>query len=162
MGEAVHGINPELGRPATREHALEHVRKCSGAGLVHLAGRNRLDPFWLGVKPAYRLFTVCSCCPCCCLWKMLPDLSGKIESRITGVPGVSLEVTDACNGCGDCKGVCFVNAIRVESGRAVISAACRACGRCAEACSRKAIRVRIEPGAFDRARDILSPLVDLR
>lgn len=41
LGEAASGINPQLGRCVTKEEALEHVRRCRKAGLVHLIGRNK-------------------------------------------------------------------------------------------------------------------------
>ena len=101
LGEAASGINPRLGRPVTREEALEHVRRCREAGLVHLIGRNKLDTIWLGVGPGDRLLTICNCCPCCCLWRMLPHLSPQIGAKITGMPGVTVSVNEECVGCGD-------------------------------------------------------------
>ena len=67
MGEAAHGINPQLGRKVSKEEALEHLKKCREAGLVHVIGRNELDALWLGVRPGYKLLTVCNCCHCCCI-----------------------------------------------------------------------------------------------
>ena len=55
MGEAIEGINPELGRRVTKEEAHEHARNCREAGLVHLIGRNKLDAQWLGVSPGEKL-----------------------------------------------------------------------------------------------------------
>jgi ferredoxin len=152
LGEAAAHISPSLGRAATREEAHEHVRRCREAGLVHLVGRNRLDAVWLGTGQPDRLMTVCSCCPCCCLWMMLPSLAPAIGDRITGVPGVRVFVTDSCTGCGVCMaGACFVGALSMKGGVAAISDACRACGRCVEACPEGAIRITVAPGAFDSA-----------
>jgi hypothetical protein len=67
LGEAALGINPRLGRGVTKREALEHIRRCREAGLVHLIGRNKLDTVWLGVGPGDKLLTICHCCPCCCL-----------------------------------------------------------------------------------------------
>jgi hypothetical protein len=39
---------------------------------------------------------------CCCLWKMVPQLSGTISSGVTRMPGVTVSVTDARTGCGRC------------------------------------------------------------
>ena len=115
MGEAVHGINPNLGRLVSKEEAHEHVRKCREAGLVHLIGRNKLDAVWLNVGPGDKLLTVCNCCPCCCLWKILPDVNPEIGRKITKMAGVNVEVTDRCVGCGTCiqENICFVDAIRL-------------------------------------------------
>ncbi|MHA1137545.1 MAG: DUF362 domain-containing protein, partial [Candidatus Thorarchaeota archaeon] len=150
MGEAVQDINPELGRLVTKEEAHVYVRKCREAGLVHLIGRNKLDAQWLGVSPGDKLLTVCNCCPCCCLWKMLPDLTPEIGRKITKMSGVEVKVTDACVGCGTCteEDVCFVNAISMVDGKAVISAECRGCGRCVEVCPNDAIELTINNPEF--------------
>lgn len=162
LGEAVLGINPALGRRVSREEALEHSRKCREAGLVYLVGRNRLDAVWLGVGPVDRLLTICNCCPCCCLWKMLPVVSREIGSRVNKLPGVNVKIKDGCSGCGICaEGICFINAISMVDGRAVISRDCRGCGRCALACPLGAIHVEIDAGAVEKAAGNLRTLVDV-
>ena len=149
LGEAVLGINPQLGRPVTKEEALEHVRRCREAGLVHLIGRNKLDTIWLGVGPGNKLLTVCHCCPCCCLWRVLPYVAPRISAKVTRMPGVTVAVGDRCVGCGTCtRDVCFVDAIHVVDHRAVIGDACRGCGRCASVCPQAAIEISIEYGEF--------------
>ncbi len=163
LGEAAADINPRLGHQATREEALAHIRRCREAGLVHLIGRNKLDTIWLGVGPGHKLLTICHCCPCCCLWRMLPFVSPQIGSRVSRMPGVSVTVSDRCVGCGTCTvGVCFVNAIRLSDGRATIGEACRGCGRCVDACPQRAIEIAIDYGrAVPESIARLAPLVDL-
>jgi len=163
LGEAAMKIDPRLGRPVTKEEALEHVRRCREAGLVYLIGRNKLDASWLDVSPGNRLLSICSCCPCCCLWKMLPQLSPRISSKVTKMPGVNVKVTDRCLGCGTCtKGVCFVEAIRVVDGRATHSEECRGCGRCVSICPNKAIEISIEDSRFfERSVNRISSVVDV-
>jgi hypothetical protein len=77
LGAAASGINPQMGRRVTTDEALEHGRRCREAGLVHLVGRNKLDTIWLGVGPGDRLLTICWCCPCCWLWRILPHPAPK-------------------------------------------------------------------------------------
>jgi ferredoxin len=163
LGEAVLGINPALGRRVTKAEALEHARRCREAGLVHLVGRNKLDTVWLGVSPGEKLLTICSCCPCCCLWKILPVVSHSIAEKVTKMPGVSLAVGELCQGCGACtQDVCFVGAIRLVDGRAEIGADCRGCGRCVEACPNGAIEITIQPGDYIQATiERIAPLVEL-
>lgn len=163
LGEAASGINPKLGRPVTKEEALAHARRCREAGLVHMVGRNKLDTVWLGVGPGEKLLTICNCCPCCCLWGILPHIAPHIGDRVTRMPGVTVAVNDHCQGCGACtQGVCFVDAIRLENGQALISQACRGCGRCVDVCPQHAIELTIEEGAFvEKSIAHISPLVDV-
>ena len=72
-------------------------------------------------------------------------------------------MTDACIGCGKCtKGICFVDAIRLEGDRAVIGDDCRGCGRCAINCPEKAIELTVEDSDVVRkAIERLEPLFDL-
>jgi ferredoxin len=164
LGEAVKEINPAFGHQVTREEALAHAQLCRDAGLVHLIGRNKLDTIWLGAGPAHKLMTICNCCPCCCLWRFLPDISDDIGGKITSMPGVSLQVNELCSGCGTCvENTCFVDAIHLENGRAVISSACRGCGRCVDVCQNNAIELIIEDRRFvEETIDRIAPLVDLR
>ena len=162
LGQAALGINPALGRRVTREEALAHAKKCREAGLVHLIGRNKLDAIWLGVGPGNKLLTICNCCPCCCLWKIIPVISVDIGARVKKMPGVNVRVTDGCSGCGICAdGICFVNAISMVDGVAVLSNACRGCGRCALACPLDAIVVEYDTGAVDLAAGNIRALVDV-
>ena len=51
MGDAARGINPEWGRPVSRDEAKAHLRKCEETGLIHFLGKAKLDALWLGVGP---------------------------------------------------------------------------------------------------------------
>ena len=144
LGEAVLGINQELGRLVSMEEALDHVKRCREAGLVHLVGRNKLDSVWLNVRPGRNLLTICNCCPCCCLWRILPFIRRQIGSKVTKMEGISISVNEHCEGCGTCTlDVCFVKAIQIKRGRAVISDECRGCGRCISVCPNSAIKMTI-------------------
>jgi Pyruvate/2-oxoacid:ferredoxin oxidoreductase delta subunit len=163
LGEATQGINPALGHPVTKDEALAHAQRCREVGLVHLIGRNKLDMVWLGVSPGEKLLTICNCCPCCCLWKMLPLVNPSIGDKVSKLPGVTVTITDLCKGCGDCtQGVCFVDAIHLVDGNARISQACRGCGRCIDVCSNDAIKLSIEGrDIYQQAITRLETLVDL-
>lgn len=49
-----------------------------------------------------------------------------------------------CNGCGACKEVCPVDAIKIKDGKAVISDDCVECGACVSQCPREAISIQLE------------------
>lgn len=163
LGAAATGINPRLGRRVSQEEALAHARRCREAGLVHMIGRNKLDTVWLGIGPGERLLTICNCCPCCCLWGVLPHITPQIGDKVMRMPGVTVAVNGRCTGCETCiQDVCFVGAIQLVEGRAVITDACRGCGRCVEVCPQRAIELSVAHGQFV-AESIahLSPLVDI-
>jgi len=148
LGEAAMRINPLLGRRVTKEEALDYVRQCREAGLVHLIGRNKLDAMWLGAQPGEKLLTICNCCPCCCLWKILSNLDSQINAKVKRMPGVEVTVTDKCTGCGLCLEKCFVQTITIQNGKASIGADCKGCGRCADRCPNNAIQVTINDKQF--------------
>ncbi len=162
MGEAAGRIDPRVGHLVTREEAHIHIRRAGEAGLVHLVGRNKLDSVWLDAWPNGRLLTVCNCCPCCCLWRMLPSLSLEIGGKVTRMEGVELHVTGDCVGCGACLDTCFVHAIELVDGRAVIGDGCRGCGRCAEACPNHAIAMTVpDESDLERTARRIGEAVDL-
>ena len=163
LGEATLNINPKLGRFVSKEEAIDHLRRCREAGLVHMIGRNKLDTFWMGVQPGHNLMTICNCCPCCCLFGVLPHLNADIGRKVTKMPGVSVSVNENCDGCGLCVDAgCFVDAIRMENGRAHINDDCRGCGHCAEVCPQGAIELRVDDPRFvENTIQRLSQAVDV-
>ena len=143
LGEAVKGINPKLGRMVSKEEALEYVKKCREAGLIHQIGQNKLDTIWLGIGPGDKLFTICNCCECCCLAGGIQYVPPQIAKQIYHkMPGVEVKVTERCVGCGTCEKVCFLNAIQIMNKKAYINQdLCRGCGRCVEKCPKNAIEL---------------------
>jgi NAD-dependent dihydropyrimidine dehydrogenase PreA subunit len=150
LGEAVAKINPKLGHLASREETLAHAHRATELGLVHLIGRDRLDSLWTGAVPFGRMLTICHCCPCCCLFRVLPDLDPVNRAKVTRMPGVNVWVeAEECLGCGNCaEAGCFVNAIELVGGCAQISAECRGCGRCVETYPNGAIHLTIEDSDY--------------
>jgi ferredoxin len=162
LGDAARDIPPAFGREATIEEALTHVQKCRESGLIHLIGRDKIDERWLGVKPGEKLLTICNCCSCCCLWMMLSDLDPLIRAKVKRMPGVEVKVTENCSGCGTCIQNCFIHAIQLQNGHAVIGADCRGCGRCADLCPKDAIHVCITDTRYlDKTIDRIESSVDV-
>jgi ferredoxin len=163
LGEAVQKMDERLGRRISKDEALTHLQRCREAGLVHMIGRNRIDVMWTGASPGRKLLTICSCCPCCCLWRVTPHLDPNGSANVSKMPGVSIHVTERCIGCGTCaKGVCFVDAIRLVDGRIQISDECKACGVCVQVCPQHAIEIHIDDQQFvERTISRLSRSVDV-
>jgi ferredoxin len=163
LGDAVLDINPQLGRKASKEEALEHLKKCREAGLVQMIGRNKLDAQWLGVSHGEKLLSICNCDPCCCLWRVSSIITPKIGSKIKKMRGVNVQVMDNCIGCGICiKGICFADAIKLVNNRAVITENCRGCGRCVEICPHNAIKIKIEDKSYvKKTIDELDKIIDV-
>lgn len=166
LGRGALKIDRRYGRLVTAEEAIEHMRRCREAGLVHLIGRNKIDAVVFDTGRKEDLLSICSCCPCCCLWKMLPDLNEGISSGVTRMPGVSVVATDKCTGCGECVNskVCFVGALSLNNRKIQIDQdRCRACGRCIEICTNDALELKIEDKDFlQKSIEIIEPLVDVR
>lgn len=165
MGPGAEKISSKLGKTVTAEEAINHIDKCQEAGLVHIIGRNKLDSVWLNTGPKEELLTICNCCPCCCLWKMAPDLPEKMGRSIGPMIGVELEFQEYnCSGCSKCQpDICFVGAIKLKNGKAVIDREkCRICGRCAEICPNNALKIKMDSDAVDRSVDCLEKLVHLK
>lgn len=163
LGEAAERIDPRLGRKVSKEEALEHVQKCKDAGLVHLVGRNKIDTQWLDLRPGNKLMTICHCCDCCCLWRMLPNVHPQIRDKVTKLPGVEVKVeAELCLGCGECAKVCFVGAIDIQNNAAVISDECRGCGRCVEVCPNGAIALDVTDANYvQKTIHTMDALLDL-
>lgn len=50
------------------------------------------------------------------------------------------EITEICDGCGECASSCPLDIIRQEDGKFIIGIGCNLCGMCASVCPRGAIR----------------------
>ncbi len=161
MGDSALEISPEVSRKVGPAEAMQAVRRAVDAGLVPVVGRARLDHVFFGLKDRASLMTVCFCCECCCLTRYMKHVPVSIhESLFPRLEGVSVEVTDDCTGCGKCVNRCYLGAITLDDGTAVIGESCRACGRCASACPSGAVKITLEEADFlDRARESIRSYV---
>jgi ferredoxin len=150
LGESAKGIHPDLGREASKEECLEHLQKCRDAGLVHIVGKSRLDTVWLDIGPGEKLFTICSCCPCCCISRGIPYYDPLLAENFFRMPGVTVTVGDDCVGCGTCSdNFCMYHAISMKDDIASIDESkCMGCGRCVDVCPNQNIEVTIENKEF--------------
>jgi len=149
MGEAAKEIDPSVGKHVSVEEALEHMDKCIESGLIPQVGRVDPDPFMLGIDMKHwgKFLTLCFCCTCCCIamrsWKVW---SPRVRERMHSLEGLSIKVTEDCNGCGKCTESCFTSSIVVKDERAEIDSNCKGCGICAEVCPGDAIEISVSDG----------------
>lgn len=149
MGDSALEIKRFPGREVGVEEAREHARRAVDAGLVPIVGKVRADNFIFEVKDRSRMLTTCFCCECCCLTRYTRHVPLKsIEPIQPRLEGITMTVTERCIGCGQCARHCYIDAIRLIKGRAVIGDYCRACGRCATICAKDAIEMRIDDPDF--------------
>lgn len=144
MGESALRMPAQISRRVDAAEARRHLEQAVRAGLVPLVGKVRFDNFAFLIPDEKKLLSVCFCCPCCCMmayYRHLPP--HRLDTVFPRLEGLSIEVTDACRGCGTCAAQCYVKAVRVVNGRAVHSATCRGCGRCARVCPNGAVRITL-------------------
>ena len=164
LGQPTRDIHPGLGREATVDETIAHTRRALEAGLVFSVGKSKLDTVWLEIGPGDKLFTICMCCPCCCITRGIVHGHPMLGEKYQRMPGVEVAVTDDCAGCGTCteEGVCIFGAISLEDGRAKINDNCRGCSRCVQACPNQAIQVRVQDNLFvDQTIARLSEKIDV-
>ena len=146
LGPTSRKIPRSISYTATVEQALEHIDKADAAGLSHLIGRNKIDAVWMNVRPDEGLLTVCHCCPCCCLWKVIPNLDEDISNKVTRLDGITVKYNEEnCEMCLKCtqENVCMFDAISVsENNKINIDPTnCRGCGLCVSKCKFNAITI---------------------
>ena len=166
IGPASRKIASKYGRRATVEEALEHVDLADSYGLSHVIGRNKIDTIWMNVGPKEQLLTICHCCPCCCLWKVLPDLNDDISDKVMRLEDVEVHtIEDNCKMCKKCLGddVCFGDAISLENGKVTIDQnKCVGCGHCIQKCAFDAIELTYTQKSVDAVLNRIDELVDYK
>lgn len=164
LGKTTKKISRKHCREVSRKEAIEHIDKCSEAGLIHIMGRNKIDSIWMGVGPNEELLTICNCCPCCCLWRVYPNLSDTIQNDFYKLPGVSIQLDDSkCVGCGKCKDVCFANSIKIVDNKARVNHdICIGCGQCSNNCPTGAIELIYEKENVQSVYDKINSLVNIK
>jgi ferredoxin len=143
LGEGAREIDPHLGREASIEEALDHHHRAVSQGLIPMAGKLRWDSLWLGVNRADQLLTICHCCDCCCYFKLYRYLPQEAARGLKKLEGLEVRVESSCDGCGICVERCFIKAMTLKEGKAVVGESCRGCGRCAVVCPREAVRITL-------------------
>ena len=103
LGPTTKKIPRNICHEATVEEALKQIDEADKAGLSHIIGRNKIDTVWMNVRPGEGLLTICHCCPCCCLWKVYPNLDDEISDKIEKLEGITVKLNEE-----NCKVADFV------------------------------------------------------
>ena len=162
MGESALQIPLKSSREVGVEEAKAHVRKAIDAGLIPIVGKARIDNDIFMIPDVGKLLTVCLCCECCCITRYSRYATKEIMDGLQRpVDGLSIRVTDDCVGCGRCMSACYLGAIDLQDGKAVIGELCRVCGRCALHCPQHAIKLQLDnPNAVDDVVQRIESMVD--
>ena len=149
MGDEALEIMGSSGYEVGVEEAKAHARKAIATGLVPIIGKARADGYLFGFRDHDCLLSVCFCCECCCIGRAAGAWSSEVlEEFFPRLDGISIRVTDACDGCGKCVEKCFVHAIEIKNQKAIIAEDCRVCGRCASVCLNNAIEITMDDPDF--------------
>ena len=117
-----------LGRPITKQEALEIVGQAMDAGLVLQPGNAQ--------APA----NICMCCGCCC--QILKNLN-RLDAPAKAVASNYFAAVDeeSCTACGVCEERCQMAAIEIEDTALVNRNRCIGCGLCVPTCDYDAIHL---------------------
>ena len=165
LGPTAAKIPNHIGKKSTVEEALAQVDRADAAGLSHIIGRNKIDTVWMNVHPGKGLLTICHCCPCCCLWKVYPNLDDEISEKLEKLDGVSVELHDEnCKKCKKClDDVCMFNAIGFNNNKITIDRnICKGCGLCVNTCKFNAITINYTDETIDNVVNRIDDLIEIK
>ncbi len=106
--------------------------------------RGHIQTIWFKDFFGGRLYSICSCCQCCCLGlKAYQEHGIPLLSSSGYVSSVNKE---KCNNCGLCVDRCYFSAIRKIAGDLYVDEElCLGCALCQDICPEEAIELKREP-----------------
>jgi len=126
---AEYNIERGTGRELSKGEAIEILKKCEDAGLVHTVDNRQVVGH-----------VICNCCKDCCLnWAIMKGPKKWVApSRFLAVVD-----EDLCIGCEACVDRCFFDALAVPDNVAVVDAEkCLGCGVCTVSCPTEALKLK--------------------
>ena len=163
LGPTTKKIPRKICHEATVDEALAQVDEADAAGLSHIIGRNKIDTVWMNVRPGEGLLTICHCCPCCCLWKVYPNLHEDISDKLERLDGITVTYdSNKCKSCMKClKDVCMFKAIEEKDGKIIIdSNNCKGCGLCVNSCNFGALTIDYTDETIDNVVNRMENLIE--
>ena len=163
LGPTSRKIPETICHKATVEEALAQVDEADEAGLCHIIGRNKIDTVWMNVRPGEGLLTICHCCPCCCLWKVYPNLHSDISDKLERLDGVNVKYdSNKCKNCMKCLDeVCMYKAIDESDCKIIIdSDICKGCGLCVNSCKFGALTIDYDDKTIDNVVNRMENLIE--
>ena len=163
-------LPPEQGYGATKEQALEHVRKAIAEGLVPLIGRNVAEAEGgHGVEDTGKFLAGCFCCECCCIVVKYAQYGADVGTGMGGdntgpLKGMTITIDeDKCILCGKCIEVCPFKLRILEEGRSSVDPKhCIGCGNCLKVCPEGAISFDVQdPELIDKFIAKIESIVDV-
>jgi UDP-glucose 4-epimerase len=156
LGEAVRDVSARIGTQTDVDGAKAHVARALELGLVPMIVHARFDAALISV-PFRKMLAVCFCCDCCCTVRHSMRLGpSSFDDTVQRLPGLRVEIGEACTACGSCHESCPVRAIGFQGSVSVIDQdSCKACGLCATVCPEGAPRLYL-----DDAVDVIEELMD--
>lgn len=128
---ADYALERGTGRQVTRDEAMDIIRECEEAGLIHVVtNRSGDSPF------------ICNCCEDCCVAFGIAIKFGYSLCDPSRFRAVVDE--EKCSGCATCADRCFFGAIEMVDDDAgehssVIAEKCMGCGLCTVTCPEEAM-----------------------
>jgi len=127
-----------IGRAIGQEEALKILKRADEAGLV-LQPSNSKD-----------IVNICCCCGCCC--GVLRSIKRHPKpATIVSTPFVCILDVEKCEGCGICLERCQMDAIHLETDKAVLDHnRCIGCGLCVSTCPSEALVLVRKPDSAQK------------
>jgi UDP-glucose 4-epimerase len=156
LGAAVRDVSPKIGTQTDVAGARAHVARALELGLVPMIVHASFDADLISV-PFGKMLAICFCCDCCCTVRHQMRLGpSSFDDTVQRLPGLEVEIGEACIACGTCHQSCPVQAIELQGEVSVIDqASCKGCGLCAAVCPEGAPRLHL-----DEETDVIGELMD--